>query len=129
MYGVVLWSDQKKNCAVIWCEDHRNLAYFKEDVCPARDKVSFCPGDLVEFEVREEDEMRLALSMSVVAENHYPTLAEDLMRDRSVSSISDTSALSLPGEERSPAHILAFPGPVDRPNAASEPVSNDLQYG
>ena len=28
MYGVILWSDQKAQRAVIWCEDHGKLAYF-----------------------------------------------------------------------------------------------------
>ena len=28
MYGVILWSDQTAQRAVIWCEDHGKLAYF-----------------------------------------------------------------------------------------------------
>ena len=28
MYGVVLWIDKNAQKAVIWCEDHGNLAYF-----------------------------------------------------------------------------------------------------
>ncbi len=27
MYGVILWSDQEAQRAVIWCEDHGKLAY------------------------------------------------------------------------------------------------------
>ena len=29
MFGVVLWADPVDRKAVIWCEDHGDLAYFK----------------------------------------------------------------------------------------------------
>lgn len=77
MYGVVLWSDNKRNKAVIWCEDHKNLAFFKRDR-DAAEAAQFVPGDLVEFDLREENELRLAVDPCLVAPHEYPSLAADL---------------------------------------------------
>lgn len=77
MYGVVLWSDRKRNKAVIWCEDHQNLAFFKRD-CDAAEVSQFAPGDLVEFDLREENELRLAVDPCLVAPHEYPAIAANL---------------------------------------------------
>lgn len=98
MYGAVLWSDQCTNRALIWCEDHGNLAFFDgapDDVCAA-----FEEGDLVTFKVRDGRGMRLAFEVEMVAADEYPSLAEGL---RGISS--DHSAQSLETPERK---ILPF---------------------
>ncbi|MEM1353094.1 MAG: hypothetical protein AAGF27_12175 [Pseudomonadota bacterium] len=41
--------------------------------------TSFTPGDLVEFDVREEGDMRIALRPSIVAQGHYESLTSDLV--------------------------------------------------
>jgi len=74
MYGVVLWSDRNRKSAVIWCEDHRNLAFIREDASSAR----LQPGDLVEFDLHEENDIRLALGPRLVAPEQYPSLADAL---------------------------------------------------
>ncbi|WP_397541440.1 hypothetical protein [Roseovarius salis] len=78
MYGVVLWSDSKRNRAVIWCEDHRNLAFFNEEDDTATSREGFEPGDLVAFDLREENDLRLAVDPYVVAPHEFPSLAMDL---------------------------------------------------
>lgn len=78
MYGVVLWSDGEKNRAVIWCEDHGNLAFFKGDHADEPGIAGIDPGDLVQFELTEERQMRLASNPRLVAADEYPTLAQDL---------------------------------------------------
>jgi hypothetical protein len=78
MYGVVLWSDSKCSRAVIWCEDHRNLAFFRDDAEGAGSRAGFTPGDLVAFDLREENELRLAVDPYVVAPHEFPSLAMDL---------------------------------------------------
>ncbi len=77
MFGVVLWSDREKKRAVIWCEDHRNLAFFRQD-SETVDGGDFVPGDLVEFDLREENELRLAIDPCLVAPHEYPSLAQEL---------------------------------------------------
>ena len=77
MYGVVLWSDKKHNRAVIWCEDHRNLAFYKDEENLSEASL-FVPGDLVEFDLREVDDMRLAVDPSIVSKHEFPSLPGDL---------------------------------------------------
>ena len=78
MYGVVLWSDHKDSKAVIWCEDHRNLAFFKKDIGSDGCATDFEPGDLVAFDLREENNLRLAVDPYVVAPHEFPSLAREL---------------------------------------------------
>ena len=78
MYGVVLWSDHKDNKAVIWCEDHRNLAFFKKENGTEDRVEAFEPGDLVAFDLREENNLRLAVDPYVVAPHEFPSLAHEL---------------------------------------------------
>ena len=78
MLGVVLWSDENDKKAVIWCEDHRNLAFFRQEDGGGEETAPFAPGDLVEFDLREENNLRLAIDPCVVAPHEYPSLARDL---------------------------------------------------
>lgn len=96
MYGVVLWSDSKRNKAVIWCEDHQNLAFFKRDV-DAAEVSQFAPGDLVEFDLREENELRLAVDPCLVAPHEYPALAANL---KSATTGLEREQILLPRPEK-----------------------------
>ena len=78
MLGVVLWSDIDDNKAVIWCEDHGNLAFFNGGSHPSLDVFDFDAGDLVQFELTEEQHMRFARNPKRVSQSQYPSLAEDL---------------------------------------------------
>lgn len=119
MYGVVLWSDRNKDCAVIWCEDHASLAFFRNDSASTANGYEFGPGDLVEFEVREENDLRLALSPSVVAQGEYPGLADRLIRAGQSAQKSGREPTGLPGQERGASHVLPFPDVFDRSGAAN----------
>lgn len=114
MFGVVLWSDRQRNCAVIWCEDHRNLAYFSNDGDAPSGEMLFDIGDLVEFDLREQDDVRLAMSPSLVAERHYPNLADDLLRAGGAQSVPKMPSSSLPGQERGGSLVVPFPKTADR---------------
>lgn len=116
MYGVVLWSDSKQDKALIWCEDHQNLAFFKRDH-NAQGATRFVPGDLVEFDLREENELRLAVDPCIVAPHEYPSLAADL---RSATNGLRREPITMPRpESRRPEAS----GRVVRlyPNAAAAP--------
>ncbi len=78
MYGVVLWSDRSDEKAVIWCEDHGDLAYYGGGSSSAFMGQSLDAGDLVYFEVTDGAPMRLASNPELVAESHAPALAERL---------------------------------------------------
>ncbi len=113
MYGVVLWSDRQKNCAVIWCEDHRQLAFFRKEEHEALDTMAFDAGDLVEFDIRQEDELRLAIDPSVVTDRYHTSLAGDLIHACANTSGARAEVgecrTSLPGQERGLSHVLRFP--------------------
>ena len=78
MYGVVLWSDQDEQKAVIWCEDHGDLAFYGGCAASVFDGPVLDAGDLVHFQVLEGDTMRLARNPELISEQHAPAIAERL---------------------------------------------------
>ena len=75
MYGVVLWADQRQNLAVIWCEDHGDLAYYRGAV---GGDTALAAGDLVEFNLRNVGQMRLADEPRLITRRSHPTLSSEL---------------------------------------------------
>ncbi len=80
MIGVVLWSDVQEQKAVIWCEDHGNLAFFSKGSCGALTGQRLDAGDVVQFDLQEESHHRVAHNPRLLAEDEFPTLASDLSR-------------------------------------------------
>lgn len=76
MFGVVLWCDAHMSKAVIWCEDHGDLAYFKR--ADSVEPVSMDAGDWVQFEVTTGCDMRYAHNPRLVAEGVFAGLADNL---------------------------------------------------
>lgn len=114
MYGVILWSDLVKKCAVIWCEDHRSLAYFS---CAADDRQNmtmFGPGDLVEFDVKEEGDMRIALRPSLVAQGQYESLNHDLIQASKPKTSGHASCANVAYKPHGGARIVAFREAIGR---------------
>lgn len=79
MLGVVLWSDTTDNKAVIWCEDHGELAYFNGEGGTAFEGVALDAGDLVQFEMEQASELRLARNMRRLEHGAYTGLSESLV--------------------------------------------------
>ncbi|QYX55439.1 hypothetical protein K1T73_09985 [Roseovarius sp. SCSIO 43702] len=77
MYGVVLWSDDARNRAVVWCDDHGDLAFYRR-TGGARAPMPFAAGDLIQFDLKEAAEMRIVSRPRVVERESYPTLTHDL---------------------------------------------------
>ncbi|PYC48461.1 hypothetical protein DI396_05660 [Litorivita pollutaquae] len=82
MFGVVLWSDTQDQKAVIWCEDHGDLAFYnagqETDAQSCFDGCSLDAGDLVQFEIDTAEATRIARNPRLIAEGQYPTLAAEL---------------------------------------------------
>ena len=76
MFGVVLWSDTQAQSAVIWCEDHGDLAFYRETQPMA--PVTLDAGDWVQFDVSLDNKQRKASNPRLVAEGVYPDLADRL---------------------------------------------------
>ena len=49
MNGVVLWSNESQQKAVIWCEDQGDLAFYSQEQCQAL--VDLHVGDLICFDL------------------------------------------------------------------------------
>ncbi len=73
MFGVVLWCSSADQKAVVWCEDHGDLAFFDQSV-DTRDSatssnVNFDAGDLICFDLSEDGQMRQVMNPRLVAED------------------------------------------------------------
>ena len=79
MLGVVLWSDPRERKAVIWCEDHGDLAYYSQNDVTDCSVAAFEAGDLVQFDVTLTKNLRMADNPRRVAEKAYGDLAQFLM--------------------------------------------------
>lgn len=79
MQGVILWCDPDKGKAVIWCDDHGQLAFYN-DHDAADIPFAFDVGDLVVFVPEQQDGLRYAHEMALVASQEFPKLADHLGR-------------------------------------------------
>jgi len=76
MFGVVLWSDTQERKAVIWCEDHGDLAFYRQSGCT--ENLPLDAGDWVQFDLTLDRHMRLAHNPKLVSEGVCPGLADAL---------------------------------------------------
>ena len=83
MCGVVLWADKAENSAIIWCEDHGDLAFYRSNDSTALTGVTLDAGDLVEFEVTDTQKLRFAKEPRLLARNRMPALADELLSQSS----------------------------------------------
>ena len=106
MFGVVLWKDEQAQKAVIWCEDHGDLAFYS-----SRD-TEFPPelgaGDWVQFDMTVKRNQRFAHNPKVVSEGGYADLADSLSATE-MSTAVPTAVLSATEVGRRSAQIYLFP--------------------
>ena len=80
MLGVVLWANARATTALIWCEDHGDLALYEEDGESLHGGEALDAGDLISFEVAGDPRarMRRAGKLRCVDKGFAPGLAEEL---------------------------------------------------
>ncbi|MBY6143917.1 hypothetical protein KUW09_07690 [Mameliella alba] len=78
MFGVVLWADASDRKAVIWCEDHGNLAYYTAAEQTVHEGINLDAGDLIQFDLREERDVRRARNLRRVDAGFAPSIAHEL---------------------------------------------------
>ncbi|MGY9048204.1 MAG: hypothetical protein ACKVKF_14380 [Rhodobacterales bacterium] len=78
MYGVVLWINPIGKKAVIWCEDHGKLAFYSSEDQSAMDGMYLDAGDLIQFDMKEESDMRLAHNPQLVRQSQFVGIAQSL---------------------------------------------------
>lgn len=76
MFGVVLWSDSSDRKAVIWCEDHGDLAFYRQ--IGEQNGPSLDVGDWVQFDVVTERNQRVATNPKLVKHGVCPDLPDVL---------------------------------------------------
>ncbi|MCA0870314.1 hypothetical protein LCL97_05735 [Seohaeicola saemankumensis] len=118
MYGVVLWSDTEDQKAVIWCEDHGDLAFYRQP-CDGQ-QVCLDAGDWIQFDMTTERHLRLAHNPRLVADGAFSELAGAVetaaqpyqqsigVRSVSVPQASRGSADIIPFAPRASGHAARF---------------------
>lgn len=108
MFGVVLWSDEQEQKAVIWCEDHGDLAFYRNT--DGRTRLELDAGDWVQFDMTMERHQRFAHNPRLVSEGVFPDLADALCAVPAPDSgTGTTSARRDPAPaERGSAQIIPF---------------------
>ncbi|MBE1282389.1 MAG: hypothetical protein GJ676_03665 [Rhodobacteraceae bacterium] len=116
MFGVVLWSDIDERKAVIWCEDHGDLAFYNQP--DDAGNLALDAGDWVQFDLTMEQHMRYAHNPRLVSEGAYSGLAGALGE----AGHSAEPKRSLP-VERGSADIIPFSTLARRQGAAVQPTA------
>ena len=98
MYGVILWADKCDSKAVIWCEDHGNLAYYSRGETDCHAAPELDPGDLIEFDLQEERDMRHARNLQRINHGFARDLAENLRRSGGLPASGPAQVITFPGQ-------------------------------
>lgn len=114
MIGVVVWANELREKAIIWCEDQSTLAYLqgRGNLSEAGGKWPL-PGDLVELETRTIGNLRHALSVSMLSEQscpHIPQVLANASPARTETHLRVVSSRDA-GPSQDTRKILARPRP------------------
>lgn len=111
MIGVILWSDPADNKAVIWCEDHGDLAYMSSPANNHLPDSFFEVGDMVEFEVSVNRNLRLAYNTKRLPSSFGTCLKTVL---KASTTLDET-------KNRTSAKIVPFEKPGSTPTVPAPP--------
>lgn len=89
MIGVILWSDSKEQQAVIWCEDQGDLAFLSSPDSTYLPDAFFEVGDMVEFDVSTQRNLRLAHNTNRLNPSFGASLTKVL---KATASVADDGA-------------------------------------
>ena len=122
MLGVVVWSKECTQAAVVWCDDHGDIAYLKGygGLAEQPDYVSPDPapprwpavGDLVTLQTATAGGVRLVRNLTILEADWGPALPAAL---RGAAQGAALPALQGAGNEHSPADPRPDPRPAWRP--------------
>lgn len=95
MLGVVVWSNEPRSKAVIWCEDQGALAYLEGTANLAEAAAWPNAGDLVELDCTLEGGLRMARNVRLLSQGAGAALPRAL---RARADISPTEAAPAAGD-------------------------------
>jgi hypothetical protein len=118
MFGVVLWSDRQDQKAVIWCEDHGDLAFYRQS--DSVDAVPLDAGDWVQFDLQVDRDVRRVYNPRLICEGLYPEIADLLATQPAPGGQTAPQPLHTAGAEVIPFTPRRRPGsdPVESPRIA-----------
>lgn len=123
MLGVVIWSNPQERKAVIWCEDHGDLAYFNDESA-LMGEIDLDAGDLVDFEMTTERDLRRVHNPRLVSEHAYSGLDATLKDEAGDAGGTDHDAENCDDQAECQRDYLR-PNPVPR-SAQIIPISQGL---
>ncbi|SEK86142.1 hypothetical protein SAMN04488032_107153 [Pacificibacter marinus] len=80
MFGIVLWSDPKRQKAIVWCEDCAKLAYASASDIMIDDSETLSIGDLVQFTLVTFGDFRGCTNLTLLDSKIAPNISEHLLR-------------------------------------------------
>lgn len=86
MLGVVIWSAEAESKAIIWCEDHGELAFLGQTPHSTVSAERFREGDLIQFDLTELDNLRFARNPKRIAQHYCSDLGSVLENARAVKN-------------------------------------------
>ncbi|MBU2962621.1 hypothetical protein KO516_17675 [Citreicella sp. C3M06] len=114
MYGVVLWADHQDQKAVIWCEDQGDLALYPDTEASLHGGVSLDAGDLIQFDLRQDRNLRFACNPRLLEQQHCPEIAEKLRQvtpqrpaPRRAPGLTDGNIVAFPSQKVLPGTLRA----------------------
>jgi hypothetical protein len=97
MIGVILWSDHAAEKAVIWCEDHGDLAFLSRSDCKTMPNTFLNVGDMVDFDVFTERNVRKVQRVERLPQSFGRTLTNTLDGNRTAHkprvAVSDSAEI------------------------------------
>lgn len=106
-YGVVLWSDKNDRTAIIWCDDHGDLAFYRDTETAGDAKAMPEVGDLVCFDIEDRGALRYARDLKAVNEGRFPDIAERLTHAAECASHLTPLVATLPGDNSGDVRLHA----------------------
>ena len=78
MLGVVVWAAKSDSTAIVWCEDQGDLAFLEMQTHTAVAPERFNKGDLIQFDVTQHHDVRVAHNPRRIAQ-HYCVGLDDVV--------------------------------------------------
>ncbi|NIZ62895.1 hypothetical protein DL239_18165 [Sedimentitalea sp. CY04] len=112
MHGVVLWSDESQNKAVIWCEDQGDLAFYSQK--KPLETVDLHEGDLICFDLTLHQNCRMAENLQVLEHSASVGLVKSL-------TTAQVESASKPISDQNSAQVISFSARLEQKQRENEP--------
>lgn len=78
MFGVVLWTNKTDHSAIVWCDDHGDLAFYRANDSLSPESVPLDAGDLIQFSLKQTNTLRFVKDPQLLVRQKMSDLADRL---------------------------------------------------